>query len=187
MARFDLILKGGRVLDPANGLDALRDLGIAGGHIEAVEPELDPGLADSMLDVSARWIIPGVVDSHVHVATGDRGGDRALGYRQMAEAGVTTAIDFGGTMPGIIDGMSRRGAGLNIGGLYVLSPDITVPGDDPSAEVFRDTLGKALREGSLGFKCMGGHNPLTPEATARAIAVANDSMAYVALDRKSVV
>ncbi len=33
MAKFDLILKGGRLLDPANGLDAPRDLGIAGGHM----------------------------------------------------------------------------------------------------------------------------------------------------------
>ena len=181
MAKFDLILKGGRLLDPANGLDASRDIGIAGGHIEAVEPELDSALADDSLDVSGRWVIPDVVDSHVHVWTGERRGDRALGYRQMAEAGVTTAIDFAGTMPGIIDGIRRRGAGLNIGGLYVLSPGATVPDDDPSAELFRDTLAKAIKEGSLGFKCMGGHNPLTPEATARAIAVANESMAYVAL------
>ena len=181
MVKFDLILKGGRVLDPANGLDAPRDVGIAGGHIEAVELELDPTLGDDLIDVSKRWVIPGVVDSHVHVSTGDRGGDRALGYRQMAEAGVITAIDFAGTMPSIIDGIRRRGAGLNIGSLYVLSPETTVPGDDPAAQLLRDTLANALREGSLGFKCMGGHNPLTPEATARAIAVANESMAYVAL------
>jgi len=181
MVRYDLILHGGRVLDPANGLDGLFDVGIQRGRVESVEPHLDPSLSDHQLDMAGRWLMPGVVDSHVHVSTGGRGADAALGYRQMAEAGVTTAIDFAGTMDGIIEGIKRRGAGLNIGSLYVLYPDVTVPGDDPSSAVLEDTLHKALREGSLGLKCMGGHQPLTPEATARAIAVCNQSMAYVAL------
>ena len=47
--------------------------------------------------------------------------------------------------------------------------------------VLQDTLHRSLREGSLGFKCMGGHHPLTPEATARAIEACNQSVAYVAL------
>ena len=69
MSKYDLILKGGRVLDPANGKDGLYDIGISSGHIAEVETELDPGLADGMMDVSGRWVLPGVIDSHVHVAT----------------------------------------------------------------------------------------------------------------------
>lgn len=181
MPKLDLILQGGRILDPANGLDEVRDVGIVAGRVEAVEPELDPTQAGRVLDVTSKWVMPGVIDSHVHVSTAGRGGDHALGYRQMAEAGVTTAIDFAGTMAGIIDGINRRGAGLNIGSLYVLHPGFTLPDDDPSASILQDTLHRALRQGSLGFKCMGGHYPLTPEATARAIAVCNQSVAYVAI------
>ena len=181
MARFDCIIHGGRVLDPANNLDAVMDLGIEAGRIASVAPEIDPSDTDDRLDATGSWVLPGVIDSHVHVSVGDGAGDRSLGYRQMAEAGVTTAIDFGGTMQGIIDGVQRRGAGLNIGGLYVLYPDVSVPGEDPSTAQLQDILHLALREGSLGFKCMGGHSPLTPDATARAIDVCNQRMAYVAL------
>ncbi len=181
MARFDRIIHGGRVLDPANGLDAVMDVGIVGNRIAVVEPEAGPSETNDWVDVSGQWVLPGVIDTHVHVAVGDGAGDRSLGYRQMAEAGITTAIDFGGTMQGIIDGVQRRGAGLNIGGLYVLYPDVSVPGDDPSTAQLQDILHTALSQGSLGFKCMGGHSPPTPEATAKAIDVCNQSMAYVAL------
>ena len=181
MPRYDRIIHGGRVLDPANNLDAEMDVGISRGRIAVVEPELDSSDTNDWVDVPGQWVLPGFIDSHVHVATGGEAGDRAIGYRQMAEAGVTTAIDFGGTMQGIIDGVRRRGAGLNIGGLYVLYPGITVPGDDPNTDQLQDILHQALRQGSLGFKCMGGHSPLTPEATARAIEVCNHATAYVAL------
>ncbi len=181
MPKYDVVLKGGRVLDPANGIDAVRDIGVVNGRIEAVEPELDAAQADDILDVSGKWVMPGVIDSHVHVSMSARGGSRALGYRQMAEAGVVTAIDFAGTMPNIIEGVKHSGAGLNIGGLYVLTPGVTLPDEDPSSRLLRDTLHMALSEGSLGFKCIGGHHPMTPDATAKAIEVCNESMAYVAL------
>ena len=146
-----------------------------------MEPELDSTDSGRVMDVTILWIMPGVIDSHVHVSTFGRNGERALGYRQMAEAGVTTAIDFAGTMDSIIDGINRRGAGLNIGSLYVLDPGTTVSNDYPAMAVLQDTLHRSLREGSPGFKCMGGHNPLTPEATASAIEACNQSVAHVAL------
>ena len=180
MSKYALILKGGRLLDAANGMDGYFDIGISSGHVASVEDELDPGQADALMDLSGRWVLPGVIDSHVHVATSGGNPGHALGYRQMAEAGVTTAIDFAGSMAGIIPGMQAMGAGLNIGSLYVLDPGFTVPDDNPSADVLRDTMRRAMGEGSLGLKCMGGHNPMTPEATARAIEVCNQAGAYVA-------
>ncbi len=180
MGKYNLILKSGRVLDPANGRDGISDIGISLGHVTEVEAQLDPGQADSVIDLSGRWVLPGVIDSHVHVSAAGGNASHALGYRQMAEAGVTTAIDFAGSMAGIIPGMQAMGAGLNIGSLFILDPGATVPDDNPSADVLRDTLGRALCEGSLGLKCMGGHNPMTPEATARAIEVSNQAGAYVA-------
>ena len=181
MSEYDLILKGGRVLDPANGKDGHFDIGISSGQVSVVQPELDPGLADAVTELAGSWVLPGVIDSHVHVATSGGNPSHALGYRQMAEAGVTTAIDFAGTMSGIIPGMQTIGAGLNIGSLFVLDPGVTVPNGNPSADVLRDTMHRALSEGSLGLKCMGGHNPMTPEATKRAIEVCNQAGAYVAL------
>ena len=197
MPRYDCLLCGGRVLDPANALDGRYDIGILHGRIEAVEPRLDPAAADAVFDMTGKWVMPGHIDTHVHVAstlqastTGDEDEpclppayqtDPALGYRMMAEAGVTTAIDFAGEMPSIIDGMKRRGAGLNIAGLHVLAPGSTIPHHDPSRAALREALQQGLRQGSLGLKILGGHYPLTPDATARAIAVCNEASAYVAL------
>ncbi len=87
MPRFDLILRGGHVLDPANGLDGPYDVGIRLGQIESVEPELDSTDSDRVMDVTDQWVMPGVIDSHVHISTFGRNRDRALGYRQMAEVG----------------------------------------------------------------------------------------------------
>ncbi len=198
MPPYDLMLRGGRVLDPANARDGLYDIGIVHGRIEAVEPVLDPGHAATVLDMSEQWIMPGHIDTHVHVASqlvAPSGADdddehclppayqtdSALGYRMMAEAGVTTAIDFAGTMPDLIAGIKRRGAGLNIAGLHVLVPGATLTSHDPSAAELRDTLAEGLRQGSLGLKILGGHYPLTPDATARVIEVCNTETAYVAL------
>ena len=77
MARYDTILHGGRVLDPANGLDAILDVAMAGGRVAALEPEVGPSQGEGWLDVSGKWVMPGVIDSHVHVAVGGRSGDRS--------------------------------------------------------------------------------------------------------------
>ena len=59
MPDYDLILKGGTVLDPRNGFDGSADLAVRNGKIEAVEPEIDPSRADEVVDVSGLWVMPG--------------------------------------------------------------------------------------------------------------------------------
>lgn len=181
MPKYDTIIQGGRLLDPASKTDATLDVGIAGRRIVEVSPELDPSDSQNVIDASGKWVMPGVIDSHVHVSVSRRRRSTALGHRQMAEAGVTTAIDFAGTMQGVIDGIKIGGAGLNIGGLYVLAPGSTIGSNDASKDDLNDTLKAALVSGSLGFKCIGGHYPMTPDATARAIEVCNENLAYVGL------
>ena len=162
MPKYDSIIQGGRVLDPANKTDASLDVGIKGGRIVEVAPELDPLDSEYLIDASGKWVMPGVIDTHVHVSVSRGRRSIALGHRQMAEAGVTTAIDFAGTMRGVIEGIRIGGAGLNVGGLYVLAPGSTIGSDDPSKDDLKDALAKALKGGSLGFKCIGGHHPMTP-------------------------
>ena len=59
MPDYDLILKGGTVLDPRNGFDGSADLAVRNGKIEAVEPEIDLSRADEVVDVSGLWVMPG--------------------------------------------------------------------------------------------------------------------------------
>jgi len=99
--KYDLVLKGGHVIDPRNKISAVRDVGIANGKIAAVAANIDPAEALKVVDVSGYYVTPGLVDIHVHVyaGTGERGsyaGDNSVypdGF--TLRAGVTTVADAG--------------------------------------------------------------------------------------------
>src|SRR5262249_52961719 len=99
--RYDVLLRGGHVIDPRNNLSANRDVGIAAGKIAAVAPQIDPSSAAKTIDVTGFHVIPGIVDIHTHVyaGTGEKGsyaGDNSLypdGF--TFRACVTTINDAG--------------------------------------------------------------------------------------------
>ena len=84
-ASFDLVIRGGRVIDPETGLDAVRNVGIAGGRITAVSTE--PLTAPSTIDATGLVVSPGFIDLHTHV-------NDAATYRLAAQQGVTTALEL---------------------------------------------------------------------------------------------
>jgi dihydroorotase len=65
--KFDLVIKGGDVLDPSQGLRGRRDIGIRYGLIEALEPEIPAARALRLLDAGGKLVTPGLVDLHCHV------------------------------------------------------------------------------------------------------------------------
>ena len=99
--KYDLLLRGGHVIDPKSGLSAVRDVAIAGGKIAAVEGSIDPALAFKMVDVSGLYVTPGLVDIHVHVFAGTGEKDSYAGDNSLypdgftLRAGVTTIADAG--------------------------------------------------------------------------------------------
>ena len=88
---FDLVLRGGRVIDPAQGIDAVCDVAVAKGRIAALGPDLPASRTD--IDVGGALILPGMIDTHAHVfrhVTGRFGLDADMvGVR----SGVTALID----------------------------------------------------------------------------------------------
>jgi len=66
-AKYDLLIKGGRVIDPSRRLDAVRDVAITGGRIAAVEANLAAADAASTLDAAGKLVVPGLIDIHTHV------------------------------------------------------------------------------------------------------------------------
>src|SRR5262245_66192418 len=73
--KYDLLLKGGHVIDPKNKISAVRDVAIANGKVAAVAAKIDPAEAFKVVDVSGYYVTPGLIDIHVHVfaGTGERG------------------------------------------------------------------------------------------------------------------
>jgi dihydroorotase len=92
----DLLLTGGHLIDPAQGLDGAYDVAIRGGRVAAVVPRGEGPAARERIDVSGKLVIPGMIDTHAHVfqhVTGRFGLEADLcGVR----SGVTTLIDQGG-------------------------------------------------------------------------------------------
>lgn len=98
---FDLLLKGGHLIDPKNGLDAPHDLAVADGKVAAVDTDIPASQAQKVIDISGLYITPGLVDIHAHMyATPDwpnawAGDNSILPDGFSFRSGVTTMVDTG--------------------------------------------------------------------------------------------
>ena len=79
MQRYDLVLRGSRVLDPANSFDSVSDIGIRAGLVESISDRMPESETDRSIDLSGLWAIPGQIDTHAHVAGMSRTVDPAIG------------------------------------------------------------------------------------------------------------
>jgi dihydroorotase len=94
MPTYDLLIKGGHVIDAANGIDGIMDVGIAGRVVGGVESDIPASQARRMIDATGKYVMPGLIDLHAH-CTGFDGSffpdEMCLPY------GVTTMVDCGGS------------------------------------------------------------------------------------------
>jgi dihydroorotase len=114
--KFDLLIKGGDVLDPSQRLRAVRDIGIRNGVIEAVQADIPAERALKVINASGRLVTPGLVDLHAHtfpygsaigipadelvpfqgtttaVSAGDAGANNFAGYRRFIVASTRTRL-----------------------------------------------------------------------------------------------
>jgi dihydroorotase len=98
---YDLLLRGGHVIDAKNHIDAVMDVAIKDGHIAKVAPGLKPADAIKTIDVKGLYVTPGLIDLHTHnyVGTGERNsyaGDLSVAPDGFTfRTGVTTVVDAG--------------------------------------------------------------------------------------------
>src|SRR5258708_6576705 len=65
--RYDLLLKGGHVIDPKNSINRVMDVAVSNGKIALVAPTIAPSDAKRTVDVAGLYVTPGLIDIHVHV------------------------------------------------------------------------------------------------------------------------
>jgi dihydroorotase len=88
-AEYDLLIRGGRVIDPARNLDQPSDVAIKGGKISAVQPNIAASAAAESIDATGKLVVPGLIDIHTHA--GREKEDPAL----CLADGVTSLVDAG--------------------------------------------------------------------------------------------
>src|SRR6266436_124793 len=112
-ATYDLVVKGGRVIDPSLGIDAVRDVAIAGGRIAAVEENITADATET-IDARGKIVAPGLLDIHSHAARTKEGPPLCL------LDGVTGYVDAGSFgADGIDQGAANVKAGPNVGRLLI--------------------------------------------------------------------
>jgi dihydroorotase len=103
-ASFDVLLRGGRVICPASGIDGVADVAIRAGKIAAVQKDILPSSAKDVIDVTGKLVLPGLIDTHAHVYQYVSGRFGMNPDMVGVRSGVTTLIDQGGpscmTLPG---------------------------------------------------------------------------------------
>jgi dihydroorotase len=132
-ARYDLVLRGGEVIDPAQGVRGRFDLAISKGKVSAVAPSLPVDATGFNVDVAGKLVVPGLVDIHTHFYNKVMllGCDPDTSFLPV---GVTTAVDAGSsgwrTWAGLRDfviasSQTRLYAFVHLSGVGLLPPELT--------------------------------------------------------------
>lgn len=178
MDNTDILIRGGQVIDPASGTNGIQDISVRSGRVEAVGESLTQASNDTVIDATGCLVIPGLVDTHVHLCH-PFGGPQ--GHRMLAKAGVTCTLDMAGESDAIISGLKSDGVGITVAFVYPIVPGTSVVDRNPNRSVLEDIRDQALQQGALGLKILGGHYPLSVEATALTIRVAADAKCWCAV------
>ena len=142
-ATYDLIIRGGRVIDPSLRIDAIRDVAIAQGRIAAVEANIAGDPADA-IDARGKLVVPGLIDIHTHTARTGEGPGLVL------SDGVTGWIDAGsqgadriGDMVDVARASPQQGRVLiNIGRAGILPDGDTMNIARADTGALRDAIAK---------------------------------------------
>jgi dihydroorotase len=133
---YNLILRGGRVIDPSQKLDAVTDIAFSAGKVARIGPELKGNANTDIRDVSGAIVAPGLIDLHTHVYWG--GTSLGIDAEDFCRrSGVTTAVDTGSAGPGNFAGFRKHVIErsqvrilaylhVSFAGIYAFSPRVMV-------------------------------------------------------------
>ena len=173
---WDVLLKGGHVVDPLNNRNGIMDIAIENGKIAAVGEELT-GCAKAIDDCTGKYVFPGIIDAHMHL--GSVYGS-PYGARMTALSGITTCLDMAGPLAELLEGGHKTGSGINVAIVDRMEPSELWKTDTPSRAQIEGFINSQTEGGAIGVKLVGGHWPLSVDACRTTIELCNEKDVYVA-------
>ncbi|HVY66444.1 MAG TPA: amidohydrolase family protein [Gammaproteobacteria bacterium] len=151
--RYDLVIKGGRVIDPSLRLDAIRDVGVAQGRIAAVERSLT-ARAGSTIDARGKLVVPGLIDIHTHAARTNEGPGMVLadGVTGWIDAGSYGADDIAAGLAVARASPQQGRLLINVGRKGIIPEGDTTDLANADVGLLRETIA-AHRDLIVGIKC----------------------------------
>ena len=158
----DLVITNARILDGVGGVIESGTVVVSDGRIESVS-DASREIQDEVIDAAGMTVMPGYIDTHVHVSSGwegdtldavQRNADEVLPekLRELLRAGFTTVFTMGDYLPLILDVRRRIQTGELLGPrMLVVGPNITAPDGHPAATVYEDdSLGRRHAAAEVG-------------------------------------
>ncbi len=151
-ASYDLIIKGGRVIDPSVRLNAIRDVAISGGRIAAVEATIAGDAVDT-IDAKGKLVVPGLLDIHTHCGRFTQGPGLVLqdGVTGWIDAGSQGADHIGDTIAVARTSIQQGRVLINIGRAGILPDGDTMDLKNADVDAAREAISKN-REFIAGVK-----------------------------------
>ena len=161
---YDLLLKGGHVIDAKNHIDGVRDVATEGGRIARVAEKIDPAEARKVVDATGLYVTPGLIDMHVHVfkrsnpppgAQDEAVNPDAFSFR----SGVTTVVDAGSSgwkeFPEFRDRIIKRARTRVLAFLNIVGAGMGTGKENDPAEMDAEAAARTAKENAdliVGFK-----------------------------------
>src|SRR5579864_2864752 len=159
-SRYDLLLKGGHVIDPKNGINRVMDVAISGGKIARVAQNMAASDAAKVVDVTGLYVTPGLIDIHAHVYLWrEPGGEASQADAFSFRAGVTTMVDAGSTgwrtFPDFRERIMARAQTRILALLNIVGAGMGTHKEDDPAEMDAEAAARTAKENAdviVGFK-----------------------------------
>ncbi|HEY2018421.1 MAG TPA: amidohydrolase/deacetylase family metallohydrolase [Bryobacteraceae bacterium] len=171
---YDLLLKGGHVIDAKNHIDGIRDVATEGGRIARVAEKIDPAEAKKIVDVTGLYVTPGLMDIHVHLfkrsnpppgAQDEAVNPDAFSFR----SGVTTMVDAGSSgwkeFPEFRDRIIKKARTRVLAFLNIVGAGMGTGKENDPAEMDPDAAARTAKENPdiiVGFKSAHYQGPGWP-------------------------
>jgi len=158
--RYDLMLKGGHVIDPKNGIDRVMDVAVTGGKIASVAAVIDPAQAKQTVNAAGLYVTPGLIDIHVHIYLWkEPGGEAVQADAHSFRSGVTTMVDAGSsgwrTFPDFRRRIIEHSKTRILAFLNIVGAGMGTGKEDEPAEMDAEAAAKMAKENRdiiVGFK-----------------------------------